>query len=763
MNHSIRINRLKAFSALLLCSANSLLAADTWVGNTDANWSTPANWSPANAPVAGDSLIFTNAGTSGASLNNDLANGTAFNGIFFTTNGAAYIISGNDIGLNGTITSSNASAITINNNLDLAATGTVNPRSAGIFALAGVISDGGNGYGFTKSGTSSSVLSLSGANTFTGTFTMNAGTVNLNSGVNNLGAGTNIVCGGNSTSTFVDNVGGIVIPGSDLVTVNGTATAAFKSVFNPPFDIAAQITGTGNCSKSSTTAVVEFSNDSNNYTGNYSQGFGTTLFTSVANPGVPAALGGAGTTAYTVGNATSAAGLTYVGSNNVSTTRAIAWSGTTGVGLTLQANGTSLGTGAVQFLATTALRTGNGATTLTFRGTNTGPNTFAQTINNGTSGAATSVAKLNGGTWILSGNNTYSGGTTLGGSAIDGGILEFTTPGALPGYSTPGSVKLTTGGAGQVRIGVQVGGSGWTSANVDTLLGAATFADNTTALAIDTINGSFTYGTGISQAIGLTKLGANTLTLTGASTYTGQTTVEGGTLLVNGSIGGGALTVYTNAILGGSGTINSTNSTVQAGGTLQGGNAAYAGTLTVTNLNLGAAGDTADPTYSQFTVAAGGQLATTSISVNGTNTINILDASLSIGTNTLIAYTGTIGGNGFAGFQLGALPAGVTANLQDTGSAVQLAVTSVSSGLPTAPANILGVTFSGTNLVINGTNLNGGSSFHYAILTSTNLTLPLTNWTILSTNSFNADGTFNCTNAINPANPAAFFDVKAVQ
>ena len=33
---------------------------------------------------------------------------------------------------------------------------------------------------------------------------------------------------------------------------------------------------------------------------------------------------------------------------------------------------------------------------------------------------------------------------------------------------------------------------------------------------------------------------------------------------------------------------------------------------------------------------------------------------------------------------------------------------------PTEPAEILGVTVSGTNLVVNGTNENGGQNFHYA-------------------------------------------------
>lgn len=765
INHLIKINPLKTLVAVsLLTSATGLLAQDQWVGNTDANWNTALNWSPANAPVAGDTLIFGSAGSSGSSLNNDLANGTVLNGITFLAGGAAWTLSGNDIGLNGTINNTNASAITINNNIILAADGTVNLRSAGSFTIAGVISDGGNGYGFTKAGTGSSMLTLSGANTFTGPLTINGGGVTLGTGISNLGAGTNIICGANSADSLVDGVGGLVIPDTYLITVKGSATAVFvNSGFPGTTVIAAQITGTGKCLKQSTTAPIEFSNDNNDYTNSFSQHYGTTLFTSVADGGLPSALG-AGTGAYAVDNSASAAEFDFVGTNSCSTTRPIAWSATTGR-FTLAADG--VGNATVKFLAADAVRTGSGNAPITFRGDNAGYNVFAQSINDGVASGTTSVSKLNGSTWILSGNNTYSGGTLLGngGSGGNAGILEFTAPSALPGYSTPGSVHLTTGGVngGQVTLGVQVGGSGWTSANVDTLLGAATFDDDSTALGIDTINGDFTYGTSISQAIGLAKLGGNTLTLTGASTYTGRTTVQAGTLLVNGSIGSGALFVQTDAVLGGSGLVASTNLTVQLDGTIQGGNATGSGTLTVNNLNLGATGNTTIPTASQFNIAAGGKIAATTLSVNGTNTINILDASLPVGTNTLFTYTGTLGGNGFAGFQLGTLPSGVTANLLDTGSAIQLAVTAVSGGSPTQPAQILGVTVSGGNLVINGTNLNGGSSFHYTVLASTNLALPLTNWTVLSTNAFNADGTFTYTNAINPAMPTEFFNTKAVQ
>ena len=70
---------------------------------------------------------------------------------------------------------------------------------------------------------------------------------------------------------------------------------------------------------------------------------------------------------------------------------------------------------------------------------------------------------------------------------------------------------------------------------MDTLkdLGATCWAAGS-VLGIDTSNGDFTYGSGIGDAgansRGLTKLGANTVTLTGTNSYTGPTTVAAGTL-----------------------------------------------------------------------------------------------------------------------------------------------------------------------------------------------------------------------------------------
>lgn len=110
----------------------------TWTGEgADNNWSTAGNWSPGGAPVAGDSLIFP-ASAARQTNNNDLADGTSFEGIEFT--GGSYEISGNDIDVTAGVEMSGGTAVI---NLDIGGAG-------------GVIVDEGN-------------LRLNGANTFSGT------------------------------------------------------------------------------------------------------------------------------------------------------------------------------------------------------------------------------------------------------------------------------------------------------------------------------------------------------------------------------------------------------------------------------------------------------------------------------------------------------------------------------------------------------------------------------------------------------------------
>ena len=246
----------------------------------------------------------------------------------------------------------------------------------------------------------------------------------------------------------------------------------------------------------------------------------------------------------------------------------------------------------------------------------------------------------------------------------------------------------------------------------------------------------FTLGTGrtgtvnsvISGAGGLVESGGTgTLVLAATNTYAGTTTVGSGTLFVTGALGTNTVTVATGSTLGGSGSIGGAT-TVQAGGTVQGGDGTGSGTLADGTLNLGnIAGAT---TYSRFNIAAGGKISATTLNVTGTNVINILDNSLTTGTNTLITYTGAIGGSGFAGFKLGTVPAGMFSVLRNTGSAVQLVVTPL-----VTPVLTNAVTFGAGRFSLS---FGGGNGQSYRVLASTNLTLPLTNWLVLTNGTFGA-------------------------
>src|SRR5205085_2360358 len=88
-----------------------------------------------------------------------------------------------------------------------------------------------------------------------------------------------------------------------------------------------------------------------------------------------------------------------------STANAIDASGTVGA-----ATLAFTGSGAVGF-------TGSGARTLTLTGTNTGDNSLAAAIGDGT-GGATSITKTGAGTWVLGGTSGYSGVTTISAGAL---------------------------------------------------------------------------------------------------------------------------------------------------------------------------------------------------------------------------------------------------------------------------------------------------------------------------------------------------------
>src|SRR5207237_1370646 len=146
------------------------------------------------------------------------------------------------------------------------------------------------------------------------------------------------------------------------------------------------------------------------------------------------------------------------------------------------------------------------------------------------------LTKTGMGTLTLSGANTYSGIT-----AVAGGTLQFAKEVSLYNNVTANWIANNIVVSGTLAL--NVGGTGeFSASDVTKLLGLGTAAggfQNGSTIGLDTTNasgGNFTYNTAIANpnsgtnALGLTKLGTGTLTLAAANSYTGGTTVNGGTL-----------------------------------------------------------------------------------------------------------------------------------------------------------------------------------------------------------------------------------------
>ncbi|NCY02447.1 MAG: hypothetical protein EBX36_05935, partial [Planctomycetia bacterium] len=168
------------------------------------------------------------------------------------------------------------------------------------------------------------------------------------------------------------------------------------------------------------------------------------------------------------------------------------------------------------------------------------------------------LRKIGAGTLTLAGTNTYAGTTT-----VDDGVLLITSTAALPGHATLGRIAVTDGGTLAVTNAVA-------DAAVTSIIGAGNLAPGA-SFGFDTTSGDRTYAAAVSGSFGIAKLGTNTLTLSGSHSYTGPTTISGGTLaftsvrtqtLAGPISGSGAL------VKSGSGTLIVTGSGSHTGGTL---------------------------------------------------------------------------------------------------------------------------------------------------------------------------------------------------
>ncbi len=176
-----------------------------------------------------------------------------------------------------------------------------------------------------------------------------------------------------------------------------------------------------------------------------------------------------------------------------------------------------------------------------------------------------------------------------------------------------------------------------------------------------------TFSNALSGVERFTKTGAAVLTLSAASTYTGNTLVSAGTLLVNGSLANTAVSVASGATLGGNGTLAGLT-TFASGARVAPGSLTFTGGLT---LNSGAILDFRLGTVSNLIRISGGTLTGPS---SGKITVNLFDSGgFTGGTYTLIDATGaTLASIGATSFDLGATIAGYTYTFGQTGSTLEL-------------------------------------------------------------------------------------------
>ena len=242
----------------------------------------------------------------------------------------------------------------------------------------------------------------------------------------------------------------------------------------------------------------------------------------------------------------------------------------------------------------------------------------------------------------------------------------------------------------------------------------------------------------------LVKSTAGTVTLDGDNNYTGGTIISNGTLIINGSVGFSTVTVA-GGTLAGAGIFNGP-ATIQSAGTLAPGSSigqmSFYSSLTLetgstTRLKIDASSATNDSVLVLIDLTYGGTLTVTNLSGSPApgDSYQLFDAA---------NYHGA-----FAGFTLPPLAPDLRWDTSDL-------VTNGTLKVVIRQAQFLSSELSGTDLIVTGTYgvINGA----YQVLASTNIALPLTNWTVLVTNHFDENGDFSFTNVA--VGPGRFFMLR---
>jgi hypothetical protein len=219
-----------------------------------------------------------------------------------------------------------------------------------------------------------------------------------------------------------------------------------------------------------------------------------------------------------------------------------------------------------------------------------------------------------------------------------------------------------------------------------------------------------------------------TLTLASGQTLGGIGTINGSLIL---SAGATISPSGTNVTLG---TIEGSSST----GTLTATNTITLGGTTVIKLN-GSGGN--DEVQAGAGITYGGML----------SLVNTSGSPLVVGNSFQIFSAASYSG-AFANITPATPGPGLIWNLAQLGSG-KLSV----AAAPLRPA-LSGILEVGGNLILNGSN--GVASEEYYVLSSSNVAIPLSNWTVLASNNFDTNGAFRFTNTLIPGGGQRFYRIE---
>jgi fibronectin-binding autotransporter adhesin len=579
----------------------------------------------------------------------DLKGFTVSNAEPLTLNGAgltalpagALTNTGGNASYSGPITLGSASTITATVSGTLTASGTF---GTGAFDLTLAGAGTGTMSGIISTPTSiikdeAGTWNLSGVNTYTGATTVNGGTLKAGVATQAFGVTSAVTLANTALvildiTGFANTIGSLTGGGATGGNVTlGAATLTIGSDNTSPAAYAGIISGTGAITKSGTGTLIL--SGSNTYTGLTTIDVGTLKLGATGGvTNTPLGTTGSGTVVSATGAALDLGGFTLA---NITTFEALTLNGT-GIalgGALMNSGAAATYSGLITLGSASSIIGGTGSIGISHVGTITGSG-FGLTLGGVQGGSITSiigtvtgtVTKEDGGTWTLSGANTYSGGTSLNAgqlnidhlTAIGSGALTISantiidnTSGGAIGPLTNNNIQTWNGdftftGTNDLNMG-----TGAISMGADVTITSSTIAKT---LTIGGINNNGTRS--------LTKAGAGNLTFGSTAVTLNNVTITAGSLTST----SGTLSLAGN--FANSSTFTHNSGTVTFNGT--GAQSINSGGSSFNNFTITNIGGTCTAVASNITVAV-------TFTTNASTTLDMATFALSVAT---VAHSGTL-------------------------------------------------------------------------------------------------------------------------